>query len=590
MSFNRYYQEELVALRELGREFAEANPSLANFLATPGRDPDVERLLEGFAFLTGRLRQKLDDELPEITHALFNLLWPNYLRTIPSCSIIQYTPTGNLSTKLHVPRHTLVESIPVEGTPCQFRTAYNTDVYPISLARQHVIEKFGSTVLALDFKVQGGNLANLSIPKLRFYLGGEKTIAHTIYYMMLKQVEEVRVVLKDKRMEDVVVATIPANKIQPVGFADDHGLFPYPANTFPGYRVLQEYFCFPEKFNFIDVTGLEEALGRKTLQEYSEAPGFSLHFVLKELPDNYESFRKENWQLFCTPVVNLFTMDSSPIVISQKQTEYRIVPDPRRPYHFNIYSVDRVASWGQGRNDGEFRPFESFEHDLTSNNPKPYYRLRLKPSVKDDGTETYISIVQPAKGHMLPNNHIISMELTCTNRLLAQQLRLGDINKPATSTPSSVQFKNILPVTPPYNPPLEGDILWRLLSNMALNYLSLTSIPALRAVLTTYDFRALHDKQRARQLTRHLQGMRHITSQETDRIYRGLPLRGARTTLTLDEQYFGCEGEMYLFGSILNEFLALCATVNSFHQLTIVEEKRGEEYPWPARLGSIATL
>ncbi|KAF4530403.1 hypothetical protein B566_EDAN018866, partial [Ephemera danica] len=252
--------------------------------------------------------------------------------------------------------------------------------------------------------------------------------------------------------------------------------------------------------------------------------------------------------------------DSSPIVISQKQTEYRIVPDPRRPYHFNIYSVDRVASWGQGRSDGEFTPFESFEHDMTSNNPKPYYRLRLKPSVKDDGTETYISIVQPAKGQMLPDNHIISMELTCTNRLLAQELRLGDINKPATSTPSSVQFKNILPVTPPYNPPLEGDILWRLLSNMALNYLSLTSIPALRAVLTTYDFRALHDKQRARQLSRHLQGMRHITSQETDRIYRGLPLRGARTTLTLDERYFGCEGEMYLFGSILNEFLALCAT------------------------------
>jgi type VI secretion system protein ImpG len=435
----------------------------------------------------------------------------------------------------------------------------------------------------------GGNLSNMDMSSLRFFLSGERNIAHTIYYTMLKKVKEIRVAVRNIKNEDEVTTIIGPEKITPVGFTEDEGLLPYPANTFPGYRIVQEYFCFPEKFLFVDVGGLEQGFNRRALNGLAEAKAFSLQFVLDEMPDGYESFRKENWQLFCTPVVNLFPMDASPLTFTHKQTEYRIVPDPRRPYHFNTYSVNKVHTWQRKKGGDIFTPFESFEHDADKTDPKPFFRLRLKPSLNDDGTETYISIVLPPKATPFPENHVISLELTCSNRLLATQLALGEIHTPATDTASNVTFKNILPVSPPYNPPLEGDLLWRLLSNMSLNYISLTNIEALKAVLTTYDFRALHDRQRARQLARQLQGMRHIECEETDRIYKGLPLRGARTTLTLDQRYYACEGDMFLFGSVLNEFLALYATVNSFHQFSIVEDKRREKYTWVPRLGEVTT-
>jgi type VI secretion system protein ImpG len=140
-------------------------------------------------------------------------------------------------------------------------------------------------------------------------------------------------------------------------------------------------------------------------------------------------------------------------------------------------------------------------------------------------------------------------------------------------------------VVPAFSPPLEGDILWRLLSNMSLNYLSLTDINALRAVIRAYDFRAPYDRPRARILEQTLQGMVSISCSETDRIYRGMAVRGAQTRLVLDQRAFSCEGAMYLFGSVLNEFFALYATVNSFHQLIVEESSRGEQYTWPARLG-----
>lgn len=198
--------------------------------------------------------------------------------------------------------------------------------------------------------------------------------------------------------------------------------------------------------------------------------------------------------------------------------------------------------------------------------------------------ETYISLVSEDGGD-LPRNATISLDLLCTNRLLPQQLGVGDICRSTDKGASALPFTNIIPVTPPYAPPLEGDTLWRLLSNMSLNYLPLTNINALRGIVATYDFRAVHDSRRARVLDRVLDGMLSIRTRETDRIHRGLPLRGTRTELTLSQRKFSCEGDMFLFASVINEFLALYGTVNSFHQLIVREEKSGEHYIWPARLG-----
>lgn len=589
MSFNQYFQEELLALRERGREFARRNPALAPFLDTPGRDPDVERILEGFAFLTGRLRQKLQDELPEITHSLFNLLWPNYLRPIPAASIIRCSPGGNVTGAVTVPRGAMVESVEVNGLRCRFRTVYDTEVLPLRLADHRFLEQDGRRVLVLRFVSLGPPLENIVFNKLRFFISGEPAIAHTIYFLMVKKLREVGIVLRDERRGEHPVARLEAEAVRGVGFLEREDMYPYPANTFPGYRILQEYFCFPEKFLFVEVSGLERGLCQDAFKSAEGAREFELHFVLTDLPDNYESFRTENWQMFCTPVVNLFSMDASPLTLDQRQTEYRIVPDPRLPYHYAAYSVDKVSAWGhEDRNSRRYLPFESFEHDLEEGVNHAFYRLRLRPSPMDEGTETYISIVRTPDSAGVPQGETLSLELTCTNRLLPRDLGVGDIRIHSDNTPDSVEFANITPVVPSFTPPLEGDMLWRLLSNMSLNYVSLTSVQALRTVLAAYDFRAPHDRPRARILEKILKGMVRVSCSETDRIYRGLPVRGAQTRLVLEQRAFGSEGAMFLFGSVLNEFFALYATVNSFHQLIVEEAARGEEYRWAARLGRVS--
>jgi type VI secretion system protein ImpG len=162
---------------------------------------------------------------------------------------------------------------------------------------------------------------------------------------------------------------------------------------------------------------------------------------------------------------------------------------------------------------------------------------------------------------------------------------VGDICRETDEAPHNVSFKNITPLSGSYAPPLGGDLPWRLISNMSLNYISLVDVQALRAVLSTYDFRALHDKRRARVLARNLEGLIKVDSRSGDRIYKGLPLRGATTSLVVSQEAFVSEGDMYLFCSLINEFLALYATVNSFHELVVTEEKCGEQYRWPARLG-----
>ena len=313
---------------ELGKEFAQRNPALAPFFDTPGRDPDVERILEGFAFLTGRLRQKLDDELPEITHALFNLLWPNYLRPIPASSIIRYQPE-NTSGPVTLPRGAMVESIPVQGTNCRFRTVYQTEILPLRITEQRIIERDGEASIALRFATIGAPLENIPFTNLRFYLSGDPVVVHTLYFTLLDQVKTVRIVMRDAMKEEQVIAELPPRSLRAVGFREEESLYPYPANTFPGYRILQEYFCFPEKFHFVELSGLDQGLNRKTLQDFQGAMEFELHFVVKELPEQHQSFRLDNWQLFCTPVVNLFSMDASPLTLDHSQTEYRIVPDRR---------------------------------------------------------------------------------------------------------------------------------------------------------------------------------------------------------------------------------------------------------------------
>ena len=589
MSFNDYYQSELTALRQSGRTFAERNPALAPFLGQSGRDPDVERLLEGVAFLTGRLRQKLDDEWPELTHSLMQLLWPNYMRPLPSFSILQFEALNQTGPAMRVERGTSVGSDPVDGISCRFRTCFATDLLPLELTAVNYSAQGQGALFALELKVRGeGHLGQLQLQRLRLHFAGERYISHTLYLSLLRSLTRVEVVPLDgngqalKHDDKPLLITIPVNQVHPVGFAEDEALIPYPLNTFRGYRYLQEYFALQDKFLFVDINGLE-SINDQSAELLAQAKGFELRFNIHSNAIQHLRPSQANVRLYCTPIVNLFKKDALPIRLDGKQDEYLLLPSELDRGHCGVYSIESITGHLQaGGGERQYVPFESFKHDASFDVPQvcPHYSVRQRPSMQHGGLDTFLSF----DIRHIDEQETLSIDLICTNQNLPLHLKEGQICKPCEDTPGFAKFRNITACTPNYAPPIDQDFLWKLISNMSLNYLSLENVDALKVILETYDLPRYYDRNRANVSRKMLSGLKSIRHAATDRLFKGLPLRGLRTELSVDSGQFVCEGDVFLFASVLNEFFALYASLNSFHELQ-VKTTNGEVYAWTPRMG-----
>lgn len=590
MSFNRYFHDELTALRELGKEFSIKNPRLAPFLADEAQDPDVERLLEGVAFMSGRLRQKLDDELPEITHSLMALLWPSFLKPVPAMSILQFTPLISLSEPQLVKRGVEIASTPVDDTPCVFRSCYDVAIHPLEVGGLEKQERPQGALIKLELDLTSPvSLQDLALSSLRFYLHGETHVAQTLYLWMFRYLTNVRVrvVGEDGSQEGSV--SLGKEVIKPVGFADDEHLLPQCEQVFPGYRLLQEYFSLPEKFHFIDVTGLALVKRLALQNEALEYPSkIVLEFDFERAFESHIQIRAENFRLHCTPIVNLVRHDAAPIRLDHRKTEYRVIPQGDNPSHYEVYSIDKVEGWGHASREYlDIKRFESFEHaqSIDALTGGRYYRERLKESVSGYGVDTYLAFMNADEKQVLPQTESLSIELTCSNRHLPTLLSVGDINVDTGSSPEYAGFENIAPVTPSFTPPLDKGFHWRLIANMSLNYISLCDLKALRSILATYDYRAYFDRQQARASQHRLHGLDGIETSPCERLYYGVPVRGLKTTLSMKESCFANEGDMYIFLSVLNEFFAVYSSLNSFHELQAKGLEQGEVYRWAPRLG-----
>lgn len=580
---NRYYRDELNFLKRQGREFADANPGLSRFLSERSTDPDVERLLEGFAFLTGRMREKVEDEFPELTHSLISMLWPNYLRPVPSMTVVQFTPQVNaLSQQQVVDRGTELASVAVNNTACLFRTCHDVALYPLAhdgVTARHTRE---SSVVELAMSVHSDQPMNsLGIDAIRLYLGGDSYTARTLYLWMSHYLARLELEI------DGVAYRLPADTLQAVGFDGDQALLPYPRNVHQGYRILQEYLCFPEAFHFFDVQHLAQTLpatpGRRATLRFE----FS-----RPLPTDAR-VQDEHLALYCTPAINLFKHDAEPIDLTGERSDYRIRPSSQTPAHFETFSVDDVVGRLEGDKNSvqaaarRYVPFESFQHQIERDRGREtlHYRVRVCNSVRGDGFDHDIAFIRGDEQQCLGLRETISLSLTCSNRELPEQLTIGDVCVGTEKSPTFAAFRNITKPTPVLRPAIDDGLLWVLISNLSLNYLSLLNRDALCAVLKAYDFRALVDRQAERIAQKRLAGIVDIQTQPVDRLRRGLPVRGLRSVMTLDQEAFGDEGSLYLFGSVLARFLSLYASINSFHELQVINRHNQERYVWSLQVG-----
>ena len=548
---NAYYQQELSHLRDLAVEFSRIHPALAPMLSGPTQDPDVERLLEGTAFLTGLLRQKLDDEFPEVVHGLMQLVFPHYLRPLPATTIIQFTPKPSLMETLMIPSGAALDSVPVDGTKCTFRTCYNVEVHPLSVKDARLTEKPGyPTTLSISFALNGMSLTDWKADSIRLHLTGPYAQAANIYSLLLRNTRHFTV-----SSSQGGGSVFPGRNIVPAGFSNQESLIPYPTHSFPGYRILQEYFIRPEKFLFLDITGLS---GWK---ERGGGGDFTIVFELKDPPALLPQVKKDNFLLFATPAINLFPHDGDPISLDHRQPEYRLVPSGGKPDHYQVYSVRSITGFAPGTvQKREYVPFELFAPQSAES---PVYYENRKMSPIRSRAEVYISVAYPPNSGT-PAPETLSIELYCTNFSLPENLKYGDICEQTSSSPELCEFKNILVPSAVVQPPLGKNVLWRFLSHLSLNLLSLANKENLKAMLKLYIFSESKDKAVVLANEKRIEGILDVLVDSRNRLVRGVNMRGQHINIKMNPDYFASRGDMYLFGSIMDHFLGTYASVNCF--------------------------
>lgn len=596
-----YYDEEQQYLDDAGREFARAYPGRARFLdmgQRDDRDPYVERLLEGFAFLTGRIRQKLDDELPELTQSLLGLMWPHILRPIPSLSILEFQVA---SGRFQEP-HTILKGAEIASQPvrqryaCRFQTCYDVHVRPIVLTDVVLEDR---SALRFQFRIDQG----IDLPKLFSMDGGsdyQKKCRRSIRLFIHDVDPRANATLHlylTRYAEKVVIQTSPDDPgvtiggeegVQPVGFAPEEGLLPYKNQSFIGYRLLQEYFAYSRKFSFFDIFGFD----RLRLSEEVENLEVRVFFD-REFPLDIR-FTGDNFRLHCTPIVNLSQTQAQPRPINHESVEYRI----SAPDSYEVYSVDTVEgivpSTMQRR---PYVPFYSFKHNLAgdgSSEPDRYYNTITRSAVRRNAEgqpetylNTYISIITPDVEAGELNEETLSLEITCTNGRLARELKEGDIcNRISESkVPEFVQFRNITQPTFILYPPFESGLEWRFISHLALNYLSLSDTEAMRDLLSLYDWTTERSVRESNRL--YIASIRNTVVTPQDIIHRGAVVRGANVKLEIVKENFANEEDIYLFGLVMREFLEMYSSINSFIQLTLVSHDSKEElFGWDPQVMS----
>jgi type VI secretion system protein ImpG len=483
-----------------------------------------------------------------------------------------------------IPKGYLVDSRPTSSdVACRFRTSYPVDIYPFRLQRAglHTADDGQRSVrlqLALEPRCDP---ASVSVDRLRLHISAEPSVAYELYRVLRTQLAEVVLRLgRDRRR------VLPSSAVEPVGFRQDEEILPYSKVSFPGYRLLTEYFSFPEKFLFVDLVGL----GTLDLED-EDARSFEVDLVLSGVPP--EGFRptEENLLLFVTPVVNLFERDGEPIRIDQLRSEYRVLGDYTHPDAYEVIAVNNVQS--SGRNEGSrvrFAPFYSFEHggdsvavgDETPYEQDVFYHTRHRFTPAGNWA-TYLSLVSARTGE-LPPRRTLSLELECMNGRLCREVGLEDICVPGGEQLDFVTFRNITRPTDVVYPKLGDGAEWRFISHMALNFLSVSDPGAMRTILSLYNTGERPANQRR------IESIIGVHHEPRERLIQGAPVRGTRVMLTLDERNFDDLGDLLIFVQVLNEFLSLHASINAYTELIVRREPSGEEFECPAVSGKLSVI
>ena len=590
-----YYEKELAFIRQLGAEFADEHPKIAGRLGINTDtidDPHVSRLIESFAYMNARIQHKIDDDFPELSDALLNVLFPHYQRPIPSMSIVNLkADEEQLESPYKINKDTLLETEPFQGETVRFSTAYDTELLPIKVKSASLIGRPFTTPGSSDVKGAGAVLkisletyneeiifTDLEFDKIRFYLKGQPQHINPLYQKLLNNCQNVVVSLSETDGHPIFMGN---NSIKPVGFESSEGILPYPDSSFVGYRLLTEYFIFPEKFMFVDFIGLKEKIPKHA------ANTLDLYIYLDSSDVELEhNITEETFVLGACPVVNLFEHRADPIKLDHTQMEYQVVPDARRPVGYEVYSVDSVTASTSTGEEINYHPFYGLNHQYQdSENHSFWYANRRNSKMsnmdRDEGTDIFINLVDLEFNPNIPEDRTLVIKTTCSNRDLPSKLPFSADQPKLQAVDGAPPCETITCITQPtqtVRAPLRNHARWRLISHLNLNHLSLAggddATQALKEILRLYDFKESS-------VTRAL--IESITSVKSRSISSPLTIdghatmcRGMEVEIELDDRQL-TGSSAYLFASVLEYFFGLYCSINSFTRV-LVKQKSKEGY------------
>lgn len=573
---NRHYEQELSHLRKLGTQFARANPALAPLLgADRASDPDVERLLEGVAFLTGLVHQRLDDDFPEFIQNMAQLLFPHFLQPVPCMTIMQFAPQGQLEQAQTLPAGTEFASRAIDGQPMRFRSSFPVTIEPVEI--QSIQWEGGTTkarVLRLDMRFTGATPQSWAADSLRFFLGNSHADATRLYLLLMRYVREIHIAGPQGP-----VTVLPASSIKPAGLRSDLHLLPWPSNAHPAWRVLHEYFALPEKFLFVDLEGFSQWPAQ------GQSPTFTIRFLLDQTPTWTPEMNASSLVLNATPAVNLFSAHANPIRVSHQQIDYKIAPVTRNSQTTEpIYSVDHVTARTAQGTERQYHAFSAFDDPEESS----AYNLRIRPSALDRDYDYFLSLPYSDQRDLEPLT--LSVALTCTQGNRPHALRLGDIREHTDKSPPRMTFRNILGVTQYRAPNFDSELLWRVLSHLSANHLSLSNANQLRDLLSLYAPDQKDASQHHSGVQKIVTSIESVQIKPERRFVRGVPIQGSEVIVRCRGEQFPSTGSLYLFGAVLDELLAATVALNTFSALTLIDTSHGETLKWPAKIGQMRLM
>ncbi len=613
----RHYESELAFMRDMGGEFAAEFPKIASRLglgSTEVADPYVERLLEGFAFLTARIQVKMEAEFPTFTQSLLQMVYPHYLAPTPSMAVVRLQPDAGLRAMpggATLPAGTELRSLlgTEDQTNCEFRTAHPVQLLPIELTEADYIGSPAALValglpenrrvkaaIRLRLKVTGEMpFRELALHRLTFFLGGAEGVRMRLYEQLTSNVVQLwaRPALRPLPWQE----SLPARVVRPIGFDPEEALLPRVAQSFDGYRLLQEYYAMPERFLFVAIDGLDRAAIRNATGEMEV-----IILLDRADPALANGFDASAMLLFCTPAINLFSRRSDRIDLTTGKAEHQIVPDRMRPLDFEVFDVRGVEAFASdGSAPQRFLPFYA-ANDLSRQSEQSYYTLRRQPRQLSSrarqrgprssyfGHDLFITLVDGAQAPLDRELRQLGLDLLCTNRDLPLGMPVGrqatDFTIPVSAPVASVRC--IVGPTAPRPCRSDGEYAWRFISHLNLNYLSLADTDELQGAAALRELLRLYVPQSGTVAARQLEGLLSVAARPVVRRIPGSgPIaagRGLGLTLLMDEGPFGGTGAV-LLGAVLERFFAKYVSINGFTETTLNCVDRGEVMRWPLRLG-----